>query len=353
MKRTPSSTAAIAWVVLFASTLVWLVAGGPVRTSAQGPEVTVDIKDFAFLPREVTVSAGTRVVWTNQDSAPHTATSDAGVWDSGTLHKDQRFGFTFQTPGQYRYICAFHPWMEASITVTQPAVRLAPPTPVSPADGERLGTFGPTLTWSQPQGTTQFQVQVLPAPNPFTGQPDGPAIDLIIGEPGRVAAARFVVPEPSFGTGPYLMLPDMTYRWRVRVTNAPSSVGPDDPSWSDWSPERSFRTRAASAATLRLIAPPQDGTAGPLPTLQWDDTDTGVFYYEVQLSADAQFRTGADAVAAVYWNLVHGGESVPSRSWTVPAGFELQPGHYFWRVRPRVQGDGSPVAWGPAWSFTR
>ena len=193
---------------------------------------------------------------------------------------------------------------------------------------------------------------MAPAPSPATGEPDGPAIGLIIGDAAAVAASSFAVPEPVFGLGPYVMLPDMTYIWRVRVTSATASIAADDPSWSAWSEEWTFRTRPADIATITLGPPSEGAVADTGPTIIWSDADPNVFYYEVQLSADQQFRTGADAVASVYWNLVHGGESVPAHSWTVPLGFELPPVPHFWRVRPRIQGDGAPLPWTSAFSFS-
>src|SRR4051812_43853917 len=38
--------------------------------------VHVKIENFKFSPARVTVSRGTKVVWTNKDSDPHTATTD-------------------------------------------------------------------------------------------------------------------------------------------------------------------------------------------------------------------------------------------------------------------------------------
>ena len=165
-----------------------------------------------------------------------------------------------------------------------------------------------------------------------------------------VSSASYDIQEPAFGQGPYVMLPDITYRWRVRVSSATTSIGKGDASWSNWSPQFTFRSRTASSATISALGPMSD-TASRLPSLQWSDSDNNVFYYEVQLSPDSQFRTGSESVAFVYSNLVHGGESNPPRSWTVPPGFELAPQRYFWRVRPRIQGDGTPVAWSQTFSF--
>ena len=52
------------------------------------------------------------------------------------------------------------------------------------------------------------------------------------------------------------------------------------------------------------------------------------------------------------FELRHGGATAPPRSYTVPSGFPLQPATtYHWRVRPRVQGDGTPVAWSEVFTF--
>lgn len=58
------------------------------------------------------------------------------------------------------------------------------------------------------------------------------------------------------------------------------------------------------------------------------------------------------ATAAVYWNLVHGGVTTPQNSWRVPEAYPLVGGAtYYWRVRPRVQGDGLAVDWSDKWRF--
>jgi plastocyanin len=47
-------------------------------------------------------------MWTNNDTAPHTATADNGEFDSGSLDKGGSFSFTFTKPGTYPYYCVFH-----------------------------------------------------------------------------------------------------------------------------------------------------------------------------------------------------------------------------------------------------
>jgi plastocyanin len=90
--------------------------------------VPVAIAGFAFDPSSLTINVGDTVMWTNNDGASHTSSSDTGIWNSGTLMLGQTFSFTFNTAGTFPYHCGFHGFMTASITVKA----AASPTP-SPA----------------------------------------------------------------------------------------------------------------------------------------------------------------------------------------------------------------------------
>lgn len=207
----------------------------------------------------------------------------------------------------------------------------------APADGVLLTGLGTTLTWSLPPGSTQYQLLVAPF------NIDGPAISLI-----RNAEASYTIQPPDFGAldSSYVMLPDMTYLWRVRSTTStkpPAELA--DLDWTAWS-IRAFRTKAVTSSTISSISPETGTTVGSVtPTLVWTNTDKTVFYYEVQVSKDPNFGTGPGA-PFLYWALVHGGTTDPLNSYTVPDRSPLEPGMtYYWRVRPRVQGDGVPVTW--------
>lgn len=80
---------------------------------------TVKIQGFKFSPESLTIKEGDSVVWTNEDSAAHTATSTSAPesFDSDRLEKGDSFSFTFTEAGAYSYICNIHPSMKASITV--------------------------------------------------------------------------------------------------------------------------------------------------------------------------------------------------------------------------------------------
>jgi plastocyanin len=79
-----------------------------VTVLAASGEAEIEIEDFKFGPSTLTIRVGTTVKWSNKDEAPHTATSDTGVWDSGTLVKGDDFFFTFNEPGVFPYYCIPH-----------------------------------------------------------------------------------------------------------------------------------------------------------------------------------------------------------------------------------------------------
>ena len=84
---------------------------------------------------KVVIGVNNTVVWTNQDSAFHTATEMTGPsgtsFDSGCLDGvgapcpsglgsgTSTFQYTFTVPGTYTYHCTFHSWMIGKITVVQ------------------------------------------------------------------------------------------------------------------------------------------------------------------------------------------------------------------------------------------
>ena len=82
-----------------------------------------DETNECYLPYMVTINPGDEVVWSNDDSAPHTVTSGAdttadGIFDSGMLMADKTFSHTFDTLGEYDYFCMVHPWMVGQVFVT-------------------------------------------------------------------------------------------------------------------------------------------------------------------------------------------------------------------------------------------
>jgi plastocyanin len=84
---------------------------------ARAADATVTIDNFTFEPQRLTVKAGTTVTWANQDDIPHTVASDTKLFKSKALDTDDKFSFTFATPGVYDYFCSMHPHMTGEIVV--------------------------------------------------------------------------------------------------------------------------------------------------------------------------------------------------------------------------------------------
>jgi plastocyanin len=86
-------------------------------TPGQAADTELKIDNFTFAPQRITVKAGTTVTWINKDDIPHTVASSTKVFKSKALDTEDKFSFTFTTPGTYEYFCSLHPHMTGSIAV--------------------------------------------------------------------------------------------------------------------------------------------------------------------------------------------------------------------------------------------
>ncbi len=79
--------------------------------------VTVSINDYAYRPGQITVTAGTRITFVNNDQQPHTATFEpASVGDRVIVSRASAV-IALSRPGTYRYFCAFHAFMRGTVVV--------------------------------------------------------------------------------------------------------------------------------------------------------------------------------------------------------------------------------------------
>ncbi len=99
-------------------------SAGPVPPVAAqaAPDAAVNIQTFQFQPGDLTVRAGARVTWTNQDDIGHTVTSGTPEnrdrrFDTPLNGKGAKFSHTFGQPGTYTYFCDRHQSMRGQIRV--------------------------------------------------------------------------------------------------------------------------------------------------------------------------------------------------------------------------------------------
>jgi plastocyanin len=86
-------------------------------TIVQGAGANVSNKGFT--PNTITVVLGINntVMWTNEDTAPHTVTANDGSFGSDYLSQGASYIWTFTKAGVYEYHCIIHPWMTGTVIV--------------------------------------------------------------------------------------------------------------------------------------------------------------------------------------------------------------------------------------------
>lgn len=90
----------------------------------------ITIVDFQYIPASITVSIGTKVIWTNNGPSLHTVTSDTNIFNSGNMGVGVKWNYTFNQAGSFPYHCALHPTMHGIVNVTSP--NQPPNTPTQP-----------------------------------------------------------------------------------------------------------------------------------------------------------------------------------------------------------------------------
>lgn len=90
--------------------------------SAPEDATVIDIKEFSYSPDSITVSENATVVWTNREPFDHDVTFQssnllAEELKSPRIGKDGKIMVRFNEPGEYRYYCHLHPFMEGTVKV--------------------------------------------------------------------------------------------------------------------------------------------------------------------------------------------------------------------------------------------
>jgi plastocyanin len=85
--------------------------------AARPAVVNVVLRNTTFVPSRIQITAGTTVVWRNDDQLIHTVTANDKSFDSGLLQPGKTYRRTFDKPGQYPYYCIPHPFMKGVVVV--------------------------------------------------------------------------------------------------------------------------------------------------------------------------------------------------------------------------------------------
>lgn len=116
------SLAGVALVGLMLSISCKMSSTPTSNTPAAPADVTIVINGMdgaqSFSPDPGTVKAGQTVSWRNNDSTTHTATSDTGAFNTGTIAPGKTSNpITMPTAGTLNYHCSIHPTMVGTLNV--------------------------------------------------------------------------------------------------------------------------------------------------------------------------------------------------------------------------------------------
>jgi plastocyanin len=81
------------------------------------PAATAEITKFTFAPKEITVTPGAKIVWTNRDETPHTVSAKDKSFTSKGMDTDDKFEHAFTSEGDFAYYCTLHPFMTGIVHV--------------------------------------------------------------------------------------------------------------------------------------------------------------------------------------------------------------------------------------------
>ena len=110
----------VASLALTGCTLLPTQQNNNLQTVPTSPDLlanTIAIQNFAFSPSSLKVVAGRKVTVINDDSAPHTLTSDDGKFDTGNIDPGNSGSFIAPSSGTYTYHCNIHRTMTGTLVV--------------------------------------------------------------------------------------------------------------------------------------------------------------------------------------------------------------------------------------------
>jgi hypothetical protein len=83
----------------------------PIAPGLTGPGYVglneVKILNNTFSPDTIIVQRYATITWLNNDFTSHTVTSNEGLFDSGTLTRNETFEYAFETKGTFTYRCVY------------------------------------------------------------------------------------------------------------------------------------------------------------------------------------------------------------------------------------------------------
>jgi plastocyanin len=125
---------------------------------------TVNIYSY-FSPKSVTVTEGDTVTWVNKDNSNHQVLENNGRFVSAILRPNQKYSFTFNAAGTYRYKDELYPKMTGTITVKGAPATLTMTSTTSTVTYGQQGTLSGVVSSKKEGETVTIWYQPYPQPN--------------------------------------------------------------------------------------------------------------------------------------------------------------------------------------------
>jgi len=139
--------------------------------SAQAATVLVNLGDLTFTPKDVTISVGDSVRWSDESDAPHSIVADSGefsymancnpIVSATCMSRGQTFEHKFNNAGKFDYHCTVHKEQGMVGTVRVQPVAVSTTTR-STATTRASATTAPGATTSTARGATTTTTEFLP-----------------------------------------------------------------------------------------------------------------------------------------------------------------------------------------------
>ena len=162
-------------------------------------DITINIKNGKFSPRNIIITQGSVISWVNLDSEVRNVVGPNNLWSSGPIAQNAGFKTIINTPGVYYYSSTLDENLTGNITVlvactatpTPPSTSTRTSTAVRTTTAVRTGTPSSTVTRTGTQPTSTSTVTGTPP----TGTTTGTSTVTATPSPGTATST------PTFGSG--------------------------------------------------------------------------------------------------------------------------------------------------------
>jgi len=79
------------------------------RLQSQYTTFYIDIRDYGFMPENLTIKQGERIIWKNLGTQNHSVVFPKLNISSGNLTTGMNYSFVFNYTGNFTYGCVIHP----------------------------------------------------------------------------------------------------------------------------------------------------------------------------------------------------------------------------------------------------